>query len=204
MNNHSVLKNLKRNTNSMCEQSEHIEFIGATRNTNASNKFNPDVETNLKKVELVRNNINYSYSNDVWKPIIGSINKTKITKSDMLIPIPKTNTKQVMANYEQSLMERENEKNLAKKMAKEYSEKHNKLNVSELAGASKVNGTQNVSVETNKPSETRNQDINNDFSELKQAANNILSNSNLNDIDLNELEKYNNKLENLLNAIKSS
>jgi len=100
-------------------------------------KDNPDIrdEKILKELEINRSKFNFIKSNEVWKGIIGNINKDKITPSDFKIELsPKTNDmyKKMMIEYEKRNLERMIEEEKIKQMKTEYENEKNKTKVSSL------------------------------------------------------------------------
>ena len=154
-----------------------------TQNTpkdNSNEKYNPDIKKSYDLLLDKRKNINMSYSNDVWKPIIGSINKSNISKDDLKVKIDKPDYNNIKSKYELELEEREKEKILADKLTKEY----NNLNKQEYISE--------VKIDIEKPFES--------FIELKTTS---LEIKNKNEIDNSKILESINKLDNLLDTIKN-
>jgi hypothetical protein len=141
-------------------------------------KYNPDIIDNHSNIIKKREDINYNFSNIVWKPIIGSINKTNITTDDLLIEIPDIDPEEINSSYEQQLEEREKEKQLAEKLSQEYAE--NNLQIPEIEIPELDNNT---------------------FIDLKITANEILKDTNNINTDL--IMESITKLDDLLDAINN-
>ena len=160
---------------------------------NGNNKYNPDIEQNYNYVENKRKNDIYTYSTNMWKPIIGSVNKDKIFENDLKIQIDKPNVEIIKSTYEKEIENRLREKELADKLAKEY------------AIANNLNNS--VMEEITKPIEIKQEHLNNlsnidnTFIELKTYSQDLLkdtSNLNIDDI-MNSVSK----LDDLLNSVKN-
>lgn len=148
--------------------------------TDNNNKFNPDVNQNYEQLMQKRDTFNYTHSTDVWKPIIGSIDKTNISENDLKINIDKPDFNNIKSKYELQLEEREKEKILADKLTEEYNNKNKKESIPE------------INIEIDKPFET--------FIELKTSSLDI---KNKDDIDSSKILESINKLDNLLDTIKN-
>lgn len=169
MNNSLLINKLKQKSN----YNQHIV-----------EKYNPDIIDNHSNFIKKREDINYNFSNTVWKPIIGSITKTNITTDDLLIEIPDINIEEINSSYEYQLEERQKEKELAEQLSQEYA----KNNINEIP-----------ELETNPETETEIE--NNTFIDLKITANEILKDTNNINTDL-IMESISN-LDNLLDAINN-
>jgi len=171
MNNLILLNKLKNS-------GKQIQIIPKDKHND--NKFNPDVHQNYEQLIQKRDKINYTHSTDVWKPIIGSIDKINISKDDLKIKIDKPNFNNIKSKYEQQLEEREKEKIIANTLTKEYN------------NSNKKNYIPNIKIEIDKPLDS--------FVELKTSSLNIKDKDNIdNSIILESI----NKLDNLLDTIKN-
>lgn len=173
MNNRKFINNLK---NIKEQKKENIS-------SSTSDKFNPDVSDEYKRKEDFRDKIkdSYVYTNAVWKPVIGSINKSIITQEDLKVPIEATNTEKIMSRYDLELEERSKEKDIVEQKIEEY----NKTNKIE-----KINEQLPDTITI----------INNTFEELKSSAQNIKKK---NDITSEDIADSVSKLDKLLNDIKN-
>jgi hypothetical protein len=156
---------------------------------NNINKYNPDVNNNYERIEKGREEKgkNYTYTNIIWKPIIGSINKDRINKEDLKIDIDKPNHIIINTKYEQEMMNRLVEQEQAKKLSEEYA---------------KINNIYKNPImdEIKKPiNETFIEKIDTTFIELKQNSNNIDSNN----IDHNNLLGSMDNLDELMKSIEN-
>ena len=79
-------------------------------NLKQKNKFNPDIDSNFINAELKRNSNVFQYSDNMWKPIIGSISKNIISSEDLKIKIDKPNHIAIKSKYELVLEERNKER----------------------------------------------------------------------------------------------
>jgi hypothetical protein len=145
-----------------------------------SNKYNPDVYQIYDQLMTKRDNINYNYSKDVWKPIIGSIENINISKDDFKIKIDNPDFNNIKSKYVLELEERGKERLLAEKLSKEYNDTNKKESIPEI----KIN--------TEKSFES--------FIELKTSSLNI---KNKNDIDNSKILESIDKLDSLLDTIKN-
>jgi hypothetical protein len=152
---------------------------------NSNQKFNPDVNQKYSNILNKRSVINYQYSNQMWKPIIGSISKSDINLDDLKIKIDTINSAEIKSKYESELENRLKEKILADKLAEDHSNKNNSLDI-----------TKPIEL---KLDELKN--IDNSFIELKNSAKNIISNSN--DIDTSVIMDSIHNLDELMNSIKN-
>ena len=151
--------------------------VKQTQNTPRENgKFNPDVNHNYEQLMQKRDKLNYNYSTDVWKPIIGSINKTNISKDDLKVKVDNTDFNNIKSKYELKLEEREKEKKIAEQLTQEYNKK---------------NHIPEIKIEIEKPLDS--------FIELKTSSLEI----NKDEIDNSKILESINKLDNLLNTIKN-
>jgi hypothetical protein len=158
-----------------------------------NNKYNPDIEQNYGVVENKRTNDTFIYSTNMWKPIIGSINKDKIIEDDFKIQIEKPDFEKIKSTYEIQIEQRQKEKELAEKLAKEY------------AIANNLNNP--VMEEINKPIEVAQEDlsnlsnIDNTFIELKTYAQDMLKDTN--NLDIETIRNSVLKLDDFLNSVKN-
>jgi len=193
MNNLLFINNLKNKNmkNSYVQQSSDTntcEYYQNPTTINDDNKFNPDVEQNYALINSRRENASFSYSSDMWKPIIGSINKQTITKDDFIIKVEKPSEEQrqeMQSTYEAQMEERLLEKKRAESMALEYNIKNN-LDKPKIE---KIQIPDNIDLSL----------INNTFDELKSASANIQSDNIDTDAILNSMSK----LDDLINSIKN-
>lgn len=84
-------------------------------NSDINAKYNPDVNNKYIILEQNRTNFNYTYSNDVWKPIIGSI--TNI--NDIKIKLDTVNSDEIKKKYELELENRKKENEIVKQIIDE-------------------------------------------------------------------------------------
>ena len=82
---------------------------------NIDSKYNPDVNQKYDNVINTRNNRDFEYSTTMWKPIIGSLNKTNITSNDLKIDISKSDQSNIKFTYEKELANRRVEQELFEK-----------------------------------------------------------------------------------------
>ena len=69
-------------------------------NLKQKNKFNPDIDSNFINAELKRNSNVFQYSDNMWKPIIGSISKNIISSEDLKIKIELINMIMRQTDYD--------------------------------------------------------------------------------------------------------
>jgi hypothetical protein len=195
MNNRTVLNNLK-SKNSIKQNVQKKNSMQHEINQYSSNgKYNPDVRNNYSNREDTINTSNYEYSPEMWKPIIGSIEKSKITKDDLVVEIDKPNTEKIMSDYDQRIDELKNEKKLVEQKIKQYAIEHPILN-----------DDPNMK-EINKPIEVDSTIIKNitsiddTFIELKKTSHDIIKNTD--NIDPNLIDESVIRLDKLLNDIKN-
>jgi len=182
MNNSNLMNKLLKGINNT-----EINFDQSKLEINNSNqKFNPDVNQKYSNILNKRSVINYQYSNQMWKPIIGSISKSDINSDDLKIKIDKINSAEIKSKYESELENRLKEKILVDKLVEDHSNKNNSL----------ADITKPIEL---KLDELKN--IDNSFIELKNSAKNIISNSN--DIDSSVIMNSIYKLDDLMNSIKN-
>jgi len=134
MNNNIFINNLKQKKSS----------------SNTDSKYNPDVDQQYNKLINTRSNREFEYSNTMWKPIIGSINKANINSNDLKIDIQKSNQSEINISYEKELANRKAEQELVEKTL------NNNSKLDEL----KINIDENLIK------------INNNFDDLKKLATN--------------------------------
>lgn len=195
MNNRTVLNNLK-SKNSIKQNVPKKNSMQHEINQPSSNgKYNPDVRNNYSNREDTRNTSNYEYSPEMWKPIIGSIKRSKITEDDLVVEIDKPNTEKIMSDYDQRIDELKNEKKLVEQKIKQYAIEHPILN-----------DDPNMK-EINKPIEVDSTIIKNitsiddTFIELKKTSHDIIKNTD--NIDPNLIDESVIRLDKLLNDIKN-
>lgn len=196
MNNSVFINQLKqKNPQQNQQQNPQHNLQQSVNDSNKQllNKFNPDVNNNYDRVENSRKqNVNsYTYTNNVWKPIIGSVDKIKITENDLKIELEKPNHVLIKSKYEQEMEERIREKEMAKKLAEEYAKENNLY-------ANPVMDEIQKPIEVEQNSELI-QNIDNTFIELKQNANNILKD---NEVDQDALLASMNNLDELMKSIQ--
>ena len=176
---------------------KNSQFIYNLKQKNQSNinnesntiKYNPDVQTNYINTENKRENSKFIYTNQMWKPIIGSIDKTNIITNDFKINIENIDHYKIKSIYEIELAERLKEKKLAEILTQTYTNQNNPVN--------QLDTNQNNSV--NQLDTINEANINNTFCELKNSAHNILIDTN--NIDSTSIIKSISNLDNLLNSI---
>ena len=161
--------------------------------TETNSKFNPDVEQNYSNAISKRDTKDFQYSTNIWKPIIGAINKDNIKAEDLKINMEKPDHIKIKSNYEIQLEEREYEKIIADKLAQEYA---------------RVNGLNKpIMEEINKPIEIKHNelnnisDIDNTFIELKSSAQDIFKDTN--NLDINTIMESMSILDDLMNSVKN-
>ena len=204
MNNSAFINQLKQKNHqqSVSEASRQIQSVSeASRQIQSVSeasrqllhKFNPDVNNNYDRVEKFREqNINsYTYTNNVWKPIIGSVEKIKITENDLKIELEKPNHILIKSKYDQEMDERMREKEMAKQMSEEYAKENNLYANPVMDEIQKP-----IKVEQNNE---MTQNIDNSFFELKQNSNNILKD---NEVDQDALLASMNNLDDLMKSIQ--
>jgi hypothetical protein len=183
------------NTNNQENRSNTILSETET-NSNSNSKFNPDVEQNFSNAKTKRDAKDFQYSTNIWKPIIGGINKDKIKAEDLQINMEKPDHIKIKSNYEIQLEERENEKLIAEKLAQEYARVNglNKLieiKQDELKNMSEI-----------KQDELKNMsEIDNTFIELKSSAQDIFKDTN--NLDINTIMESMSILDDLMNSVKN-
>ena len=184
--------NYQQNNTSLSENNTSL----SENNTNLSennSKFNPDVELNYSNVKTSRDDKEFKYSTNIWKPIIGAINKDKIRAEDLKINMEKPDHIKIKSNYEIQLEERVNEKIIADKLAQEYA-RVNGLNKPIIEEINKL-------IEI-KPDELNNiSDIDNTFIELKSSAQEIFKDTN--NLDINTIMESMLILDDLMNSVKN-
>ena len=197
MNNSVLINNLKQKSNfnrqTSINQPSTFSQNQSSDVSDLNTKYNPDVEQNYSNAESKRKSNDFQYSTNMWKPIIGSINKENITTEDLKISIDQPDHILIKSKYEVELEERNKEKELAEKLAEEYA---------------KVNNLNNpITEEIRKPIEIKQEDLNNmsnidnTFIELKSSAQDMLNNTN--NLDINTLMDSMSKLDDLLNSVKN-
>ena len=194
MNNSAFINQLKQKNHqqSVSEASRQIQSVSEA-SRQLLHKFNPDVNNNYDRVEKFREqNINsYTYTNNVWKPIIGSVEKIKITENDLKIELEKPNHILIKSKYDQEMDERMREKEMAKQMSEEYAKENNLYANPVMDEIQKP-----IKVEQNNE---MTQNIDNSFFELKQNSNNILKD---NEVDQDALLASMNNLDDLMKSIQ--
>jgi hypothetical protein len=155
------------------------------------NKYNPDVNDNYSKFSESRDKKNYTYTNIVWKPIIGAIDKTIINENDLKINIEKPNHTMIKSKYEQEMNERIKEKEISKQLVEEYAKINNIYKNTIIDEIQKP-------IDTNLNKSTV--DIDNTFIELKNNASNIFKNNN--NIDNDALIASISNLDDLMKSIQ--
>lgn len=167
-------------------------------------KYNPDVKTTFNQIydytEKKRKPNIYTYTTDIWKPIIGSINKSKIKEEDFIINIQEVDYSQIKSKYEIELEEREKEKLLAKQMAEKFAEENGLNNKSIMDDIHKpilLNNNTSIKSTINELS-----DINNTFIELKNISK-TSDMSDTNNVDNKLIIESMTKLDDLINSIQN-
>jgi len=94
MNNNLFINNLK-NRNKQSKITTETDL-----------KYNPDVNKQYEKLVDNRSNRDFKYSNTMWKPIIGSIDKTNINTNDLKINISQMDQSNIKTLYEKELSNR--------------------------------------------------------------------------------------------------
>ena len=177
MNNSSLINNLKK-----IKQQSKIDI----------DKYNPDINNKYDNVEKIRKEKNFTFSPIVWKPIIGSVNKEKISEEDLKIEFEKPNHQLIKSNYAKEIEEREKEKERVKQLANEYAKENNIYKNTTMNEIEKV-------IELNDHDKAL-QNIDNTFSELKQNANNIVKDGD--NINQEILKASINQLDELMKSIQ--
>jgi DNA-binding protein YbaB len=112
MNNNIFINNLRqKNRQHPNQEPTSIQ----TPNPSIDSKYNPDINQKYNNLLDTRSNRDFEYSNTMWKPIIGSINKTNINSNDMKIDIKKSNLSNIKSMYEKELAERNSQQELIEK-----------------------------------------------------------------------------------------
>lgn len=199
MNNYLFINNLKQKNN--LNRHNIVKSNNISQHTQPNKqqicteniKFNPDVEQNYSNIELKRKLNDFTYSTNIWKPIIGSINKEQIGSEDLTLKIEQPNHTKIKLDYKILLEQRESERLIADKSAKEYA-KINNLN-------------KPIIEEITKPIEIKQEDLNNmsnienTFIELKTSAKDIITNTD--NLDIETIINSMSKLDNLMDSIKN-
>jgi hypothetical protein len=165
---------------------KNSQFIHNLKQKNQSNinnelntiKYNPDVQKNYINTENKRENSKFIYTNQMWKPIIGSIDKTNIITNDFKINVENIDHYKIKSIYEIELAERLKEKKLAEILTQTYTNQNNPVNQHDTINEANINNT---------------------FCELKNSAHSILIDTN--NIDSTSIIKSISNLDNLLNSI---
>jgi hypothetical protein len=148
----------------LLQKAEHASKTEQTDQTNQTShnidgKYNPDVTSSYMNMIDRNKNINYNFTNETWKPIIGSINKEIITKDDLVLQVEKPNFDKIRDTYIQQMLEREKEREEVERLVQEY-ENNNNLN-------KEVQETINKPIEVNAEQLSS---IENTFTELKKNS----------------------------------
>jgi hypothetical protein len=193
MNNSILINNLKQKKNSSQNnrQIKNNNKLDLSDTTNT--KYNPDVEKNYLNIESKRISYDYKYSNHMWKPIIGSIDKKNITTNDLKIDTVKPDYNKIKSNYEIELDERNKERKMAEKSIEEYSKINNlsTINTEKIINSNEIN----------KEDLNNMSNIDNSFTELKRSSKDISSNTN--NLNINNIIDSMSKLDILLNSVKN-
>ena len=168
--------------NSLKQKSIYVSGTGTGIGSGSTNrsgiisgdKYNPDVGDKYNLVSATREQRNYTYSTDIWKPIIGNVQKIDINESDFKVNLGSVNHEEIKQRYELVMLERNKEKEQI------------------------IQNNQNNSIEELKV-DTNISNINNAFVELKNNSSKFNDSKN---IDVNILMESMNKLDDLLNSIK--
>jgi hypothetical protein len=168
MNNLKYIEALKYKNSitrqALLQKAEHGSKTEQTDQTNQTShnidgKYNPDVTSSYMNMIDRNKNINYNFTNETWKPIIGSINKEIITKDDLVLQVEKPNFDKIRDTYIQQMLEREKEREEVERLVQEY-ENNNNLN-------KEVQETINKPIEVNAEQLSS---IENTFTELKKNS----------------------------------
>lgn len=192
MNNSILINNLKHKG--------IIRNIKSNTEKNDNDKFNPDVIKTHDILDNRRKTTSFEYTNNVWKPIIGSINKQNINADDFKIPIIKPDPIQILSNYEAEMNNRKKEAEIINKKITEM-----ELAKKETEIINKESNPEQVNKEIETKKEVKQEplinDISNSFIELKNSSQNIFKNSN--NINTTAILESMTKLDELLNSIKN-
>jgi hypothetical protein len=111
MNNNILINNLRQKNNKQNTNTNINTNINANTNTNTNAKYNPDIDLKYDSLLSVRDKRDYEFSTTMWKPIIGSVDKTNITSDDLHIDIKKPDLNSIKLIYEKELADRKIEQN---------------------------------------------------------------------------------------------
>jgi hypothetical protein len=138
-----------------------------------SNKYNPDINVKYDRLLDTRNQREYKHTTTVWKPIIGSIDKSIIKQDDLRIPTTKPDISAIRSAYEKELTDR---------------------NIQQTTIENRLNSNSNSKLEDIKIDENQIK-LDNNFDDLKKLANTNIESTNIFDSI--------SKLDELLNSIKN-
>jgi hypothetical protein len=130
MNNLQFINNLKKKQQQKIQYNinsvniPNIQNIIPTNDDNNTTKYNPDVNNNYTILEQNRLNLNYTYSNDVWKPIIGSISNI----NDIKMKLDTVNSDEIKKKYELELENRQKENEIVKQLINEQNKTNSTVN----------------------------------------------------------------------------
>jgi hypothetical protein len=173
INNNNINFTYSKNTNSKVNNDIPDNITNLDNNSNY--KYNPDVINKYSNVLNNRSNLDYNYTTDIWKPIIGSVNKININKDDFKINIDKINEDIINKKYEDEFNKRIQEREKINNIIK----------------------NNNVLLDTN----NSNNKLEDTFIELKDNSLNKSNINNINNIDIKTLHNSIDQLEQLLNSI---
>ena len=160
---------------------------------NIDDKYNPDVAKSYDNSLSNRKNSSFEHTNNMWKPIIGSISKTNITADDLTLKFEKPDHNKIKNIYEEQMQERLREMEIAKKMAEDYARANN-LNKEVMEEIQKP-------IQLNEEEQKTLSSIDNTFIELKNNAKDILTNKD--SVDTSLIMESISKLDDLNNWIKN-
>lgn len=128
MNNLQFINNLKKKQQQKIQYNintvnipGNIPVLNDDVDNNA--KYNPDINNKYILLEQNRTNFNYTYSNDVWKPIIGSVSNI----NDIKIKLDIVNSDEIKKKYELELENRIKENEIVKQMINEQNKSVNAI-----------------------------------------------------------------------------
>ena len=190
--------NQQQNKQSSTNQPENVSNQSNLSNQtvilqNIDDKYNPDVSKSYDNSLSNRKNTSYEHTNNIWKPIIGSVSKTNITVDDLVLNFEKPDHNKIKNIYEEQMQERLREMEIAKKMAEDYARANN-LNKEIMEEIQKP-------IQLNEEEQKALSSIDNTFIELKNNAKDILTNKD--SVDTNIIMESISKLDDLNNWIKN-
>ncbi len=184
MNNSLLMNKLKNKNLNLDQQRQNINY-----NPQNVQKYNPDVNNKYQSASNKRDNTNYDYTTDIWKPIIGSIKKANIHRDDLKVAIDKVDPSVINNKYQQEIEERQRENERVKQIMEAYNRE-----MMEKGGMPKPQ------LELEPFDQELLNKVDNTFLELKSNANDITKNNN--NIDPTLLMESIKNLDSLMDSIK--